>query len=67
MPYLLKKVGSIPHVEYLTPGYDDILIISPEEAYKDSNDHRPRSFQTDQRYLRASGRRLDAESIERTA
>lgn len=57
MPYTLKKVGSIPHVKYLTPGRDDILVISPEPAYKDNAERARATVAFQQNYARTLGRK----------
>jgi hypothetical protein len=58
MPYTFTKVGSIPHVEYLTPGVNDILVISPEAAYQDTPERARATVEFQQAYARALGRRV---------
>lgn len=57
MTYTLKKIGSIPHVEYLTPDYDDILVISPEAGYKDTVERARLTTNFQQNYARALGKK----------
>jgi hypothetical protein len=57
MPYTFTKVGSIPHVEYLTPGYDDILVVSPEPAYKDNAERARATVTFQQNYARQLGKK----------
>lgn len=60
MAYTFKKVGGIPHVEYLTPGSDDILVISPEAGYKDSPERSRATVAFQQNYARALGKKMRA-------
>ena len=57
MAYTFQKVGGIPHVEYLTPGSDDILVISPEADYKDTPERSRATVAFQQNYARALGKK----------
>ncbi len=52
------KVGSIPHVEYLTPGVDDILVISPDASYKDAPERSLATVVFQQNYARTLGKKI---------
>jgi hypothetical protein len=52
-----KKVGSIPYVEYYTPGYDDILVVSPQEAYIDNQERARATVVFQQNYARSLGKK----------
>jgi hypothetical protein len=57
MIFTFKKVGSIPQVEYFTPGRDDILIVSPGEAYKDNPERSRATTAFQQDYARSLGKK----------
>jgi hypothetical protein len=57
MSYTLNIIGSIPHVEYFTPGVDDILVVSPDAAYKDDPQRSQATVEFQQNYSRALGKK----------
>ncbi len=57
LPDNLKKVGSAPHHDLLTADTEDILIVLPEEGFKDTPEASRASVAALQDYARKLGRR----------
>jgi hypothetical protein len=57
VPQNMKKVGSAPHHDLLTAGADDILIVLPEEGFKDTAEASRVTVAALQEYARKLGRK----------
>ena len=57
LPENVKKVGSAPHHDLLIADADDILIILPEEGFKDTADASCLTVAALQEYARKLGRK----------
>jgi hypothetical protein len=53
----MKKVGSAPHHEFFITGEDDILIVVPEEGFKDTAEASRVTVAALQEYARKLGRK----------